>query len=172
MANAPATRADGIAERRGCISGALPMLRFRSSALANTSSSHSRITTPLHFGHFPRQDIDLEWTARLGEPVLGQRDTIMARAKKNSESTLGICRERSDRFLVAIHGKYRVWKRHRIWNIGSGSNRSRTSWTNSNHSFDSGTSVRFNLGGGHASVGNKEREEEVQLSTCCHRIRF
>src|SRR4029450_7417794 len=135
-------------------------------------SPHAGIAAPLYLGHFACFDIDFEWTAWLWEPILGQQNRVVTRLEGDAEMTFPICRECCDYSLIARDTERCVWKRRCIGNIGSGSNRSRTSWTNSNHSFDSGTAVRLDLAGGHASAGNKEREEEAQLCTCCHRIRF
>ena len=148
------------------------MRKRENAARPSFQSPHSGVASPLDFCHFGRLNIDFERTAWPWKPMLRQRDDIVTGLERNAEPALAICRERSNHAFFVPNGENCIWKRRRIGNIGSGSNGSGTSRTNSNHSFDSRTAVRFDLAGGHASVGNKEREKEAQLCTSCHRNSF
>ena len=135
-------------------------------------SPHSGVASPLDFCHFGRLNIDLERTAWPWKPMLRQRDDIVTALQRNPEPAFAIRRKGGDFAFVVLDAENCVRKRRRIGNIGSGSNRSGTSWAHRDHSFDSRTVVRFNLSERHASVRNKECEKEAQLCRSCHRIRF
>ena len=135
-------------------------------------SPHSGVASPLDLCHFGRLNIDFERTAWPWKPMLRQRDDIVTWLERNPESALVICRKGCDFAFDVLDGENCVWKRRRIGNVRSGSYWSRTSRTDSNHSFYSRTGVRFHLPGGHASVRNNEREKKAELCRSCHRIRF
>jgi hypothetical protein len=121
------------------------MLKRENAAGPSFQSPHSGIASPLDFCHFGRLNIDLERTAWPWKPMLRKRDDIVTWLERNPEPTFSICGERSNNAFFVPNGENCVWKRRRIGNIGSGSNRSRTSRTNSNHSFDSRTAIWFDL---------------------------
>ena len=146
--------------------------KVRERCRPSFQSPHSGVASPLDFCHFSRLNIDFERAAWPRKPMLRQRDDIVTWLERNPESPLVICCKGCDFAFLVLDAQNCVWKRRRIGNIRSGPNRSRTSWTNRDHSFDSRTAVRFDLAGQHASVGNKEREKEAQLCPSCHRIRF
>lgn len=70
----------------------------------------------------------LERAAGTREPIVGERYNIVAWFEQNSEPTLGICRKRPDRPILAADAKSCARKRHRIGKFRSGPDRSRASW--------------------------------------------